>query len=518
MAAAPEAALIAAAGEGGEANAEAPADGEAGAAQGEPEEPERELVPVVADGKLAPTWVDLDRVLIVGGFGQGERACRHVEVMDTTRMAYEPGPDMLKKRWGCAVLWLNADQMLILGGYNGKRYLNTTEVLDVKTMTFTPGPRMRERRSGFAVVRIDARRFLIIGGYGTDTSEVLLLPPVEDPKEIAKKAKEEKARRKKGEIIEEKPPEDPEMKFLIGPQLKLGPRACCAAVMLDGRRLLVAGGFDRVGCTATTELFDIDTCIREDPDAPIEELELHDGRFVAGPSLPSPRAAFPAVKLDERRVIFPGGFDGAERLASTEMFDIRTYEFSPGPSLTKPRSGCAALLISDSQLVVFGGCGVRPPPVEEDEEGEQGEEGDEGKKEEEAADEKEPEKPAAKPVDFAALAAAAGLDISGLQAAGVADAEEEGDPDECDDAIGGDGSRCLRSTEMLSFNPGDPEEDASWEFVASAPMILPRGYLAAAAWVSPEVEEADAESGEDKESGPEPDIETPPDLPSDVED
>jgi hypothetical protein len=137
--------------------------------------------------------------------------------------------------------------------------------------------------------------------------------------------------------------------------------------MIDSERLCVVGGFDNHGVTNTTEILDLATCALDDPPEPVEERELAAGRFVYGPSLATNRASCAGVKMDARRAIVMGGYDGIARHASTEILDFRSMQFLPGPPLLQPRSGHAAILMEQETLLIAGGFVGKMSSADDDE-------------------------------------------------------------------------------------------------------------------------------------------------------
>eukprot|EP00927_Polykrikos_kofoidii_P061167 TRINITY_DN56036_c0_g1_i1.p1 TRINITY_DN56036_c0_g1~~TRINITY_DN56036_c0_g1_i1.p1 ORF type:complete len:514 (-),score=123.33 TRINITY_DN56036_c0_g1_i1:149-1639(-) len=388
---------------------------------------EIEPFPLPVDGVVMPTWAALDKSLVLGGLGEDARPRRNTEVLNLLRMEWEPGPEMKRRRWGAAALWIDEFRVLIAGGCNGKTYLDDTEVLNIKKGIFSPGPRMKEKRCGCTAVRLDATRFMIIGGYGSDTTEYLQIPKFPSDEDIAaaeeaemlrKKAEEKanrkaqveakrrelaqkKAKRKSKAAAKKEEPAEPEapppcehkpvswpgslnagswreeigqagellricdrcglreemMRFHVGPTMS-NVRACCAAFMLDNRRLMVVGGYDRVGTTPSTEVMDLETAKRYDLDydTPFEDLEPSGSRFVPGPPLSGKRGSCAGVRLNERYAMVIGGFDSAERLDSTEILDILEMQFRPGPVMLEVRSGCAVVMVKEDELLILGGC------------------------------------------------------------------------------------------------------------------------------------------------------------------
>jgi hypothetical protein len=90
--------------------------------------------------------------------------------------AFEPGPATREERYGCAAVCAGG-RVVLFGGYSGFILFNTTEVLDAQTMVWTAGPTLLAQRTDCTAVQIDADRVLVVGGYpDLNTTEILHLP------------------------------------------------------------------------------------------------------------------------------------------------------------------------------------------------------------------------------------------------------------------------------------------------------------------------------------------------------
>jgi len=89
-------------------------------------------------------------LLLVLGGSDGSSSLDSTEVLDVSKMSFQPGPNMGTWRSGCAAATLSSEQLLVVGGFDGSNHLDSTEVLDVKHMSFTLGPRLSTWRSGCA--------------------------------------------------------------------------------------------------------------------------------------------------------------------------------------------------------------------------------------------------------------------------------------------------------------------------------------------------------------------------------
>jgi len=128
------------------------------------------------------------------------------------------------------------------------------------------------------------------------------------------------------------------MSFMPGPKMNSA-RWGCAAVKIDGNRILVIGG--RVGnwSLQTTEVLDCATMT-----------------FSPGPRLGTRRQGCAAVSLSNRRVLVIGGREGASVFFTTEELDLDTMRFKPGPRLQVKRTFCAAVALDAGRSVlVLGG-------------------------------------------------------------------------------------------------------------------------------------------------------------------
>lgn len=67
------------------------------------------------------------------------------------------------------------------------------------------------------------------------------------------------------------------------------------------------------------------------------------------------RGAHVAARLPDGRVPVAGGWDGAEFLASAEIWDPATGVFSPTASMSAPRAAAATAVLSDGRVLVTGG-------------------------------------------------------------------------------------------------------------------------------------------------------------------
>ena len=116
-------------------------------------------------------------------------------------------------------------------------------------------------------------------------------------------------------------------------------RAGASAVLLPDGRVLVAGGTNEGGVTASVE--------RYSPTA---------GGFLATPSMESARANHTATMLEDGRVLVVGGIgtDG-HAMVSAELYDPSANAWTAAAPLYHARSGHSATLLWDGRVLVAGG-------------------------------------------------------------------------------------------------------------------------------------------------------------------
>jgi len=116
-------------------------------------------------------------------------------------------------------------------------------------------------------------------------------------------------------------------------------RAGASAVLLPDGRVLVTGGSNEGGVSASVE--------RYSPNA---------GGFVATPPMENARANHSSTRLQDGRVLVVGGVgvDG-HAVASAELYDPNANAWAPAAPLNHARSGHTATLLSDGRVLVAGG-------------------------------------------------------------------------------------------------------------------------------------------------------------------
>ena len=116
-------------------------------------------------------------------------------------------------------------------------------------------------------------------------------------------------------------------------------RTGAAAVLLADGRVLVAGGEDADGPSATAELYDGDAQV-----------------FSRAASMGVPRARAVAVVLSDGRVLVTGGLSsGGDATSAAELYDAEADSWSAAGDMSEARSGHTASLLPDGRVLIAGG-------------------------------------------------------------------------------------------------------------------------------------------------------------------
>jgi Galactose oxidase, central domain len=116
-----------------------------------------------------------------------------------------------------------------------------------------------------------------------------------------------------------------------------------AAVLLDGGKVLIVGGWAGRDATRESELYDPNR-----------------RKFVMTGSMNEARDGFTATRLNDGRVLIAGGYRGSiQRLSSAELYDPRKGTFTLTGRMGTARMSHSASLLSDGRVLVVGGTRAR---------------------------------------------------------------------------------------------------------------------------------------------------------------
>ncbi len=191
--------------------------------------------------------------------------------------------------------------------------LGTTNPANSDLSCLSPALRMNAERAAHTATRLPDGKVLIAGGFREEgTSEIAIAS---------------------AEIF------DPAANTFTPTSDMKEPRNGHTATLLPNGKVLLAGGWNQQGRTATVELFDPKT-----------------GTFEYTGSLMGPRQGLTATLLENGQVLIAGG-DSARNTPqlTAELYDPVTGTFTPTGTLKDGRFGHTATLLSDGRVLLIGG-------------------------------------------------------------------------------------------------------------------------------------------------------------------
>ena len=262
------------------------------------------------------TLLDDGRVLITGGCTEpgceGFDAGRTSDLFDPAA-GVRTGPSMGTARASGTATLLTDGRVLLTGGYPGEGAppTSTAEIFDPVSGSFTSTGDLTVGRADHSASLLADGSVLLAGGFDA-SGRALASTEIYDPES--------------GE-------------FTSGPDLS-DPRAAHVATRV-GELVVVVGGTEDSAALATSEV-------------------LEDGRWHSGPTLVTPRVKLGVAALADGRVWVVGGStetEGHEKLASTELLDLRREVSTPGPSLPQGeyKLDGAVSILEDGRVVVPSG-------------------------------------------------------------------------------------------------------------------------------------------------------------------
>jgi hypothetical protein len=271
--------------------------------------------PAMSQGRSghSSTLLPDGRVLIVGGWTDAAGTFGSAEIVDP---AGQRGPDVLSSvtpRAGHTGTTLRDGRVLIVGGVDrGDTELSSAELFDPKTGQFSGGPEMAIARAAHTATLLSDGRVAIVGGGNGRYPNMNVTRTVEiyDPSTN---------------------------RFTVAGQLRVARQKHAAALLDDGRLLIVGGSDNRDwrGRYASAEIFDPAT--GQSTEAP----GMNSKRFKLGDAV---------VSLSPGRVLIAGGAEEAEIFEGSYGRFYRT-DGSFGRSLFYS----AAVVLRDGRALITGG-------------------------------------------------------------------------------------------------------------------------------------------------------------------
>ncbi len=257
------------------------------------------------------------KVLIAGGFTQGQANLDSAEIFDAATKKFSPTGKMTVARSGHTATLLNDGRVLIAGGFNGS-YLDSAEIYDDETGTFTAISKMTLARNGHIAVLLTDGTVLLAGGTGTGWS-FLSEAEIFDPKTNT---------------------------FSKSGSMTAARESHTATRLADGRVLITGGHRDRrqaMTIYASAEIFDPETA-----------------RFSAVGDMAIRRHKHDAVLINDGRVLVIGGSDerdGNGKYRAVEAFDPKTGKFAAVGDMLMPRFKHigTSVLLPNGKVLIAGG-------------------------------------------------------------------------------------------------------------------------------------------------------------------
>ncbi len=264
------------------------------------------------------TLLNNGKVLIAGGFQNGEASIRRSELFDPKTTSFEPADDLSVARAGHSATLLPDGKVLMAGGYNGS-YLDSSEIYDPKSGQFTSGPKLTKPRSGHTTTTLSDGTILLAGGVGTGWS-FLADAEIYDP--VAGK-------------------------FVPTGNMTTPRTAHTATLLKDGKVLIAGGHKDRranITIYASSEIYD-----------PAKHV------FQSASEMTVRRHKHDAVLLDNGNVLIVGGSDERDSRAaytSLEVFETRSGKFRPSGNMNAARYKLHGTVVALKNGKVFIGGGA----------------------------------------------------------------------------------------------------------------------------------------------------------------
>lgn len=307
------------------------------------------------------TLLNTGKVLVAGGTDTSGNALTSAELYDPSTSVFTPTGAMNTARHHFAATLLPSGKVLVTGGIDGSgNPLSSAEIYDpvAGTFSFTTGPMIAVHASHTATLLNTGK--VLVAGWGNAIAELfdpstetfaqtgsMVQPRVDHTATLLNSGKVLITGGIQGAspnttVLAEAELYDPSTgSFLstVGGSMSSARHLHSASLLSDGT-VLVAGGLDNTGkALATADVFDPTT---------------QTFTVTKGP-MGSARYVHTATVLTDKTVLLVGGNDGANSLATAEVYDPAAGTFSPTGTLGTARQSHTATILSNGTVVVAGG-------------------------------------------------------------------------------------------------------------------------------------------------------------------
>jgi serine/threonine protein kinase/N-acetylneuraminic acid mutarotase len=267
------------------------------------------------------------KVLIVGGQDTDASFLNTSELYDPATNSFSAVGSLEAARASHTATLLANGKVLVTGGYNASKFYNTAELYDPAEKSWSAAAPMAGIHSGHTATRLPDGTVLVVGGFGTTTQATAeRYDPVTNSWASAGSMAEGRVNHTAtllpdgrvlivggvnstagGTYLPSAELYDPASGSWTGAAEMATRRAGHVATLLDGDRVLVAGGRDSTSSLAGAELYDAS-----------DNAWSPAGTLAAARWLPS------AAPLPGGRVVIAGGRVGNSSLATAEEYDPAT--------------------------------------------------------------------------------------------------------------------------------------------------------------------------------------------------
>lgn len=254
------------------------------------------------------------RVLVAGG-GDGNVALSGTDVFNPMSNTWASAGAMNEARRGNETVLLKDGRVLTAGGLQGSTVLASVEIWNPATSTWTLAAPMHTSRLNEILITLSDGRVLAAGGL-VSASATTSSAEVYDPAANT---------------------------WTVVPGGMLQSRSDAGAALLDGGRVLIAGGYSQTSGSTPN---------------PLSETELFDpaaSLFVRGAAMVNQRADLTLTALQNGEVLAAGGFSSSAVLNTAERYNPANSTWNLVAGMSQQREQASASLLPNGYVLVSAG-------------------------------------------------------------------------------------------------------------------------------------------------------------------